>query len=72
MIAWRSGKIINTAADEELAAHRVPYTAAKGSQAADAMAIELAAHNIQVNAISPATSQPRMSHRRRGIQRVGQ
>ena len=57
MIARRSGKIINIASLlSELARPTVvPYTAAKGGvrQLTRGMAIELAPHNIQVNAISP-------------------
>ena len=57
MIARRSGKIINIASlMSELARPTVvPYTAAKGGvrQLTRGMAVELAAHNIQVNAISP-------------------
>ena len=57
MIARRSGKIINIASlMSELARPTVvPYTAAKGGvrQLTRGMAIELAPHNIQVNAISP-------------------
>ena len=57
MIARRSGKIINIASlMSELARPTVvPYTASKGGvrQLTRGMAIELAPHNIQVNAISP-------------------
>jgi gluconate 5-dehydrogenase len=57
MIARRSGKIILIASlMSELARPTVvAYTAAKGGvrQLTRAMAVELAAHNIQVNAISP-------------------
>jgi hypothetical protein len=57
MIARRSGKISHIASlMSELARPTVvPYTAAKGGvrQLTRGMAIELAAHNIQVNAISP-------------------
>jgi gluconate 5-dehydrogenase len=57
MIARRSGKIIHIASlMSELARPTVvPYTAAKGGvrQLTRGMAVELAAHNIQVNAISP-------------------
>jgi gluconate 5-dehydrogenase len=57
MIARRSGKIINIASlMSELARPTVvPYTAAKGGvrQLTRGMAVELAPHNIQVNAISP-------------------
>ncbi|MEO8755672.1 MAG: glucose 1-dehydrogenase [Casimicrobiaceae bacterium] len=57
MIARRNGKIIHIASlMSELARPTVvPYTAAKGGvrQLTRGMAVELAAHNIQVNAISP-------------------
>ena len=57
MIARNSGKIINIASlMSELARPTVvPYTAAKGGvrQLTRGMAVELAPHNIQVNAISP-------------------
>jgi len=57
MIARGSGKIINIASlMSELARPTVvPYTAAKGGvrQLTRGMAVELAPHNIQVNAISP-------------------
>jgi gluconate 5-dehydrogenase len=57
MIARRSGKIINIASlMSDLARPTVvPYTAAKGGvrQLTRGMAVELAPHNIQVNAISP-------------------
>jgi gluconate 5-dehydrogenase len=57
MIARKHGKIINIASlMSELARPTVvPYTAAKGGvrQLTRGMAIELAPHNIQVNAISP-------------------
>ena len=57
MIARRSGKIIHIASlMSELARPTVvPYTAAKGGvrQLTRGMAVELAPHNIQVNAISP-------------------
>jgi gluconate 5-dehydrogenase len=57
MIARRSGKIIHIASlMSELARPTVvPYTAAKGGvrQLTRGMAVELAAHNIQVNAIAP-------------------
>src|SRR5512140_2943851 len=57
MIARRSGKIIHVASlMSELARPTVvAYTAAKGGvrQLTRAMAVELAPHNIQVNAISP-------------------
>jgi gluconate 5-dehydrogenase len=57
MIARRSGKIIHIASlMSDLARPTVvPYTAAKGGvrQLTRGMAVELAAHNIQVNAISP-------------------
>ena len=57
MIARKSGKIVNIASlMSELARPTVvPYTAAKGGvrQLTRGMAVELAPHNIQVNAISP-------------------
>ena len=57
MIARRSGKVIHIASlMSDLARPTViPYTAAKGGvrQLTRGMAIELAPHNIQVNAISP-------------------
>ena len=57
MIARRSGKIIHIASlMSDLARPTVvPYTAAKGGvrQLTRGMAVELAPHNIQVNAISP-------------------
>jgi gluconate 5-dehydrogenase len=57
MIARRSGKIIHIASlMSELGRPTVvPYTAAKGGvrQLTRGMAVELAPHNIQVNAISP-------------------
>ncbi len=57
MIARRSGKIIHIASlMSDLARPTVvPYTAAKGGvrQLTRGMAVELAVHNIQVNAISP-------------------
>jgi gluconate 5-dehydrogenase len=57
MIARRSGKIIHVASLlAELGRPTiVPYTAAKGGvrQLTRGMAVELAPHNIQVNAISP-------------------
>jgi len=57
MIARKSGKIINIASlMSELGRPTVvPYTAAKGGvrQLTRGMAVELAPHNIQVNAISP-------------------
>jgi len=57
MIAARRGKIIHIASlMSELARPTVvPYTAAKGAirQLTRGMAVELAAHNVQVNAIAP-------------------
>jgi gluconate 5-dehydrogenase len=57
MIARRSGKIIHIASllSELGRPTIVPYTAAKGGvrQLTRGMAVELAPHNIQVNAISP-------------------
>jgi len=57
MIARRSGKIIHIASllSELGRPTIVAYTAAKGGvrQLTRAMAVELAAHNVQVNAISP-------------------
>ena len=57
LIARKSGKIIHIASlMSELARPTVvPYTAAKGGvrQLTRGMAVELAPHNIQVNAISP-------------------
>ena len=57
MIARRSGKIIHVASlMSELARPTVvPYTASKGGvrQLTRGMAVELAPHNVQVNAIAP-------------------
>jgi len=57
MIARKSGKIIHIASlmSEFARPTVVPYTAAKGGvrQLTRGMAVELAPHNIQVNAISP-------------------
>lgn len=57
MIARRQGKIVHIASlmSELGRSTVVPYTAAKGGvrQLTRGMAIELAAHNIQVNAIAP-------------------
>jgi gluconate 5-dehydrogenase len=57
MIARRSGKIVHIASllSELGRPTIVPYTAAKGGvrQLTRGMAVELAPHNIQVNAISP-------------------
>ncbi len=57
MIARKAGKIVNIASlMSDLARPTVvPYTAAKGGvrQLTRGMAVELAPHNIQVNAISP-------------------
>ena len=57
MVARKQGKIINIASEYSLfGAHSiVPYGAAKGAlvQVTKTMAIELAPHNIQVNAILP-------------------
>jgi gluconate 5-dehydrogenase len=57
MIANRRGKIINIASlmSEFARPSVVPYTAAKGGirQLTRGMAVELAPHNIQVNAIAP-------------------
>jgi len=57
MIARKSGKILNIASlMSDLARPTVvPYTAAKGGvrQLTRGLAVELAPHNIQVNAISP-------------------
>jgi len=63
MIERRRGKIIHLASlMAELARPSVvPYTAAKGGirQLTRGMAVELARHNVQVNAIAPRTSPPR-------------
>ena len=57
MIARRSGKIVHIASllSELARPSVVPYTAAKGGvrQLMRGMAVELAPHNIQVNAIAP-------------------
>ena len=57
MIAKRRGKIVHIASlmSEMARPSVVPYTAAKGGvrQLTRGMAVELAPHNIQVNAISP-------------------
>ena len=79
MIARRSGKIIHIASlMSELGRPTVvPYTAAKGGvrQLTRGMAVELAPHNIQVNAIAPgyfATEMNRALHRQRRIRRLGE
>ena len=57
MVARKQGKIINIASEYSLfgAQSIIPYGAAKGAlvQVTKTMAIELAPHNIQVNAILP-------------------
>jgi 2-deoxy-D-gluconate 3-dehydrogenase len=57
MVTRKQGKIINIASEYSLFGARsiVPYGAAKGAlvQVTKTMAIELAPHNIQVNAILP-------------------
>ncbi len=57
MVARKHGKIINIASEYSLfgAQSGIPYAAAKGAlvQTTKTMAIELAQHNVQVNAIVP-------------------
>jgi len=57
MAARKRGKIINIASEYSLfgAQNVIPYAAAKGAlvQTTKSMAIELAPHNVQVNAILP-------------------
>jgi len=57
MVARKHGKIINIASEYSLfgAQSGIPYAAAKGAlvQTTKTMAIELAPHNVQVNAIVP-------------------